>query len=86
MLDEDLGSDRPRQDVIQNSEDFNSHLNSKTRENSETTLENVRLVNSEVSRKIDELKRDLNSKILETINSAINEKKFLSFQTTLGSQ
>ena len=56
----DLGSDRPRQDVIQNSEDFRSLLNSNSRENSETTIETVRLVISEVSRRIVEPKRDLN--------------------------
>ena len=63
----DLGSDRTRQDVVQNSEDFRSLSNSNSRENSESTIETVRLVNSEVSRKMEELKRDLNSQIAETI-------------------
>ena len=61
----DLGSDRTRQDVVQNSEDFRSLSNSNSRENSESTIETVRLVNSEISRKMEELKRDLNSQIAE---------------------
>ena len=45
----DLGSDRPRRDAIQNSEGFRSLFNSNSsRENSDITLETVRLVNSEV--------------------------------------
>ena len=47
----DQGSDRPRHDVNQNVEDFRSLLNSNSRENSEITLETVRLVNTEISKK-----------------------------------
>ena len=55
----DHGSDRARQDVAQNSEDFKSLLNSNSRENSETensqsTGETMRLVNSEVSKQMDD--------------------------------
>ena len=71
----DLGSVRPRQNV-----------NSDSRESSETTLETVRLVNTEFTRRIEELKRDLNSQIIESINSALNEKMLPSIQNTLGSQ
>ena len=70
----DLASDRTRGDVVQNSEAFRSLSNSNSRENSESTIETMRLVNSEVSRKMEELKRDLNSQIAETINSLISER------------
>ena len=63
----DLGSDRTRQDIIQNSEDFRSLLSSNSRENSETTIVTMRLVNSE-------LKRDLNTQIADTIKLIISEK------------
>ena len=64
----DLGSDRTRQDVSQNSEDFRSLLNSNSRENSDSTGETMRLVNFEVSKKMDELRKDLNCQIIDTIN------------------
>ena len=82
----DFGSNRSRQNVVQNSEDFRSLLNSDCSGNIETTLETIMLVNSDVSRRIDELKRDLNSKIKESINSAIIVKILPSNQNTLGSQ
>ena len=86
IIEVNLGSDRPRQDVVQNIEDLRSLLNSNSRENSQTTLETVRLVNTELTRRIEELKRDLNSQIIESINSAINEKILPSIRNTLGSQ
>ena len=67
-IEVDLGSD-----VVQNSEDFRTLLNSNI---SETTSETVRLVNTEVSRRLQGLKRYLNFQIIESINSAINEKIF----------
>ena len=82
----DLASDRTRGDVVQNSEDFRSPSNSKSRENSESTIETMRLVNSEVSRKMEELKRDLNSYIAETINSLISERILPNIQNTSSSQ
>ena len=47
----DQGSDRPRHDENQNVEDLRSLLNTNSRENSEITLETVRLVNTEISKK-----------------------------------
>ena len=70
----DFGSDKTRQDVVQNSEDFRSLWNSNIKGNSESTIETMRLVNSDVSKKIDELKRDLNTQIADTVNSIISEK------------
>ena len=82
----DFGSDRTRQDVVPNSEDFRSLLNSSNGENSVNTLDTVRLVNSEVSKRMDELKRDSNFQIIESINSAINEGILPSIQNTMTSQ
>ena len=70
----DHESDRTRQDVVQNSEDFRSLLNSDSRENSESTGLTMRLVNSEVSKRMDELSKGLSSQIIDTINSVIGEK------------
>ena len=76
----DFGPDRSRQDIIQNSEDFRSLLNPNSRETSESTIETMRLVISEVSKKIDELKRDLNTQLVETLNSENSEKVFPNIQ------
>ena len=54
----DSGSDRTRQDIIQNNNCFRSFLNSNSKRNSEITIKTMRLVNSEVSKKIDDFKRD----------------------------
>ena len=65
-------------------------LNTNRRENSESTFENARLENfaitSQVTRKLNELKRDLNTQILDSINSAMNEKVFPAIQNTICSQ
>ena len=82
----DLASDRTRGDVAQNSEDFRSLLNSNSRENSESTIETMRLVNSEVSRQIDELRRELNSQLVDAINSAITEKVLPDIRNIVTSQ
>ena len=82
----DLESNRTKVDVVQTSEDFRSLLNSNSWENSESTIETMKLVNSEVSKKIGELRRDLNSQIVDSINSAITEKTFPNIQNTLCSQ
>ena len=81
-----LGSDRPREDVNYNVEDFRSLLNSNRRVNSEITLETVRLVITEISKRLDELKRDLNTQIMDAINSEINEKILPGIQNTSESQ
>ena len=54
----DLESNRTRVDVVKNSKDFRSLLNSNSWENSNSTIETMRLVNSEVSNKIGQLRRD----------------------------
>ena len=82
----DLGSDRTRGDLVQNSEDFRSLLNSNSRENSESTIETMRLVNSEITKKIDELRRELNSQLVDVINSAITEKVLPDIRNIVSSQ
>ena len=56
----DLKSRRPRQETILLCEDFTSLLNTNSSENSDTTIETARLINSEitsqVARKLNELK------------------------------
>ena len=47
-----LESSRPRQEMIQNSEDFRSLLKTNSRENSEITIATVRLTNSEITSQV----------------------------------
>ena len=72
------------------SEDFRSLINTNSRENSEITIETARLTNNEittqVTRKLDEVREDLNTQILEVINSAIAENVLPSIQNALGVQ
>ena len=82
----DLGSDRTRGDPLQNSEDFRSLLNSNSIENSESTVETMRLVNSEITKKIDELRRELNSQLVDVINSAITEKVLPDIRNLVSNQ
>ena len=82
----DLESNRTRVDLAQNSEDFRSLLNSNSRENSESAVETMRLVNSEVTKKIDELRRELNSQLVDAINSAITEKVLPDIRNMVTSQ
>ena len=82
----DRESDRTRQDVAQNSEDFRSLLNSNSRENSESTVETMRLVNSEISKQMDGLRKDLNSQIIDAINSVISEKVLPDIRNIMADQ
>ena len=82
----DFGSDRTRPGVVQIGEYFRSLLKSNSGENSESTIETMRLVNSEVSNKMDEVKRDLNTQIVDTINSVISEEILPNIQNTMTSQ
>ena len=71
----DHESDRTRHDLVQNGEDFRPLLNSNSRENSESTVENMRLVSSEISKQMDGLRKDLNSQIMEALNSVIKDRR-----------
>ena len=82
----DHESDRTRHDLVQNSEDFRSLVNSNSRENSESTVETMRLVSSEISKQMEGLRKDLNSQIIEAVNSVINEKVLPDTDDTITSQ
>ena len=72
------------------SEDFRFLINSNSRENSKITIETARMIHNEittqVTRKLDDCREDLNALILEVINSAIAEKGLSSIQNELGVQ
>ena len=67
-----------------------SLINSSSRENSENTIEIARMINNEitsqVTRKLDEIRDDINKQVLEVINSAITEKVLPSIQNVVGIQ
>ena len=62
-------------------------LNTTSEENSVATIKTARLINSEdtthIIRKLEEQKRDLNSRILESITAEIIEKEIPSIQNTI---
>ena len=82
----DSGSSRPQQSSNVIWEDFRSLLNTKSRENSEITIETTRMINEEISnqmsRKLNEIKSSLKIQIQEAISSAITEKILPSIQNT----
>ena len=65
-------------------EDFRSLLNTENRIENEATFDISRFISTEisqqVSRKLDGLKRDLNTQTTESINSAIQETILPSLQ------
>ena len=70
-------------------EDFRSLL-TNSRENSEITIETTRLINDEIcshlSRKLNEIKTNLNSQIQNAISTAITNTVLPSIQNTLNMQ
>ena len=74
----DLESNALRQNANPFSEVFRPLLNTSSTENREKPIETARMINddntSQVVRKLDELKSDMTSPILEPINSAVTEK------------
>ena len=85
-----MESSGPRLNFIANCKDVRPLLNTTSEENSDATIKTARLINSEVTtqntRKLEELKRDLNSQISESITAEIIEKKLPSFQNTIKAQ
>ena len=86
----DSRSNGTRTDMVRNCEDFRTLLTSEDRNRCEMTMENNRLISEEISyqmnRKIDELKRNLDTQITESINSAIHDSIFPSIQNSLSGQ
>ena len=82
----DSGSSWPQQSSNTLGEDFRSLLNA----NSRTTIETTRLINEEISnqmsRKLNEIKDNLNIQIQDAISSAITEQILPSIQNTLQTQ
>ena len=76
-VDVDSRSNGTRTDMVRNCEDFRTLLTSDDRNRCETTMETNRLLSEEIScqmnRKMDELKRNLDTQITESINSAIHD-------------
>ena len=99
QLDEELEDEiveidsRPnglRQEMVENCEDFRSILNTECRNGNEVTDDTSRWISSEVTnqvtRKLDELKRDLIMQLMESINSAIHETMLPSLQSCVSGQ
>ena len=86
----DSRSNGTRTDMVKNCEDFRTLLTSEDRNRRETTMETNRLFSEEISyqmdRKIVELKRNLNTQITESINSAIHDSILPSIQNSLSGQ
>ena len=93
-LDENIDMDRrsngPRLDMISNCEDFRTLLNAECRSENGIQIDITRLfsteINQQVARKLDELKRDLNTQMTESINSAIHENTLPCSQSSLSGQ
>ena len=89
-MDVDLESGEPHNNGNPFGDDFRPILNINRRENSEVIAETVRMIDcvttSQVSRKLNGMKTDLNSQIREAIDSAITEQILPSIQNTLGKQ
>ena len=87
--DFDLESRRQQEETNLVEGNFRSLLITNVSENSDFTGETSRAINSEnssqMSRKIEEMKSDLNSQILVFINSAIEEKVIPSIKNAIGS-
>ena len=86
----DSRSNGTRTDMVRNCEDFRTLLTSENRNRCEMTMETNRHISEELSyqmdRKIDELKRNLDTQITESINSAIHNSILPSIQNSLSGQ
>ena len=86
----DLEPGRRQQSTSGTIDNFRSLLNTNLSENSEITTATNRIINSEISsqisRKLEEMKSDLNSYILEVINFAIEEKTLPSIENAVASK
>ena len=86
----DSRSNGTRTDMIRNCEDFRTLLTSEDRNKCETSTETNRLISEErsyqMNGKMDELKKNLNTQITESINSAILDSIPPSIQNSLSGQ
>ena len=86
----DSGSSQPQRSSNVIGKDFRSLLITKSRENSENTIETTRIISEEVSiqmsRKLNEIENSLNFQIQDAISNAITAKLSPSIQNTLETQ
>ena len=86
----DSRSNGTRTDMVRNCEDFRTLLTSEDRNRCEMTMETNSLISEEISyqmnSKIDELKRNLDTQITESINSAIHDSILPSIQNSFSGQ
>ena len=86
----DLRSNGTRTDMVRNCEDFRTLLTSEDRNRCEIPTETNRLITEEIAcqmnRKMDELRRNLDTQITESINSAIHDSILPSIQNSLSGQ
>ena len=79
-----------QQNINQNGEDFKSLLNTNSRENSEITIETASMIYTEIAsqitKKLDETKIELNSQLLTKVYTVFTEQVFSSIQNTIGAQ
>ena len=89
-IEVDSMSNGTRTDMVRNCEDFRTLLVSEDRIRCETSTETNRLISEEISyqmnRKMDELKRNLDTQITESINLAIHDSILPSIQNSLSGQ
>ena len=86
----DPRSNGTRTDMVRNCEDFRTLLTSEDRNRYEMSTETNRLNTEEIAcqmnRKMDELRRNLDTQITESINSAIHDSILPSIQNSLSGQ
>ena len=89
-IEVDSRSNGTRADMVRNCEDFRTLLNSEDRIRNDIPIETTRFITDEItqqmSRKLDELERNLNTQITESINSAIHDSILTSIQNSLSGQ
>ena len=84
-IDLDLESGRQQQSTSRTDNSFRSLFNTKSEITAETNRMIISEVSSQLSRKLEEMKSDLNSHIVEVINSAIEEKILPSIENAVAS-
>ena len=89
-IEKDSRSNGTRTDMVRNCGTFRTLLNSDDRIRNgipvETTRFNADEITQQMTRKIDELKRDLNTQITDSINSVIHDSILPSIQKSLSGQ
>ena len=86
----DLESNRRKESSNHNENDYRSYLNTNVSENSGMTVETSRAIisdiSSQMSRKLEEMQTNLNSHILDTINTVIERKVLPSIKNAVKNQ